>query len=134
MGVDRAMATARRRWAYNDGTAYAGGCRPKTVRAGLGLWNSAVKELRCHANAHAHRISAARKFASSHALGWSMVMTLVANVLLGAAEQHTVSPGFCGKTTAAHSSDCARDERGTFPVRPADTVTWPTMARACMRQ
>lgn len=64
-----------------------------------------------------------------------VAMTLVANVLLGAVEQHTVSPGFCGKTTAAHrSSDCARDERGTFTVRPADTATWPTMARACMRQ
>ena len=61
-------------------------------------------------------------------------MTLVTNVLLGAAQQHAVSPGFCGKTDAAHSSDCARDERGTFPVRPADTATWPTMARACMRQ
>jgi len=60
---------------------------------------------------------------------------LAMNMLLGAVEQHIVTPGFCGKTTAAHrSSDCARDDRGTFTMRPGDTATWPAMARACMKQ
>ena len=69
-------------------------------------------------------------------------MALVATVLPSLVYQpqhsidlHTVSPGFCDKTTDAdRRSSCTVDKRGTFKVRPADTASWPAMARSCMKQ
>tara|TARA_B110001452_G_scaffold8996_1_gene7827 strand:+ start:1048 stop:2049 length:1002 start_codon:yes stop_codon:yes gene_type:complete len=42
-------------------------------------------------------------------------------------------PGYCGKTEAGRSN-CETATRGSFKVRPADTGSWPAIARFCMQR